>query len=216
LGYNQDVKRPLILASLVLCLAASAPARGQTLFLDVNGDGRADGSDVLNSGVTSVDVYLDTSHAADGSTVICSRTDHPNEPDLLTISSYTFILGWEPVGTGSLGYGSWTDNMGFTINVGGAQKGRDFWTGRAAPFYLAPGKHRLGTIGVTVTGTPALQFLSSTPIDDTAMTSFGSACVGQDYDNTMKLGSDFLDARGTSTADDAPRTAWRTIKDISR
>jgi hypothetical protein len=106
--------------------------------------------------------------------------------------------------------------MGFTINVGGAQKGRDFWTGRAASFYLAPGRHRLGTLGITVTGTPVLQFLASTPIDDTAMTSFGSACLGHDYDNTIRLGSDFLDARGTSAVDDAPRTAWRTIKDISR
>jgi hypothetical protein len=209
------LKSALLGASLVLCLASS-PARAQTIFLDVNGDGRSDGSDVLNPGVTSVDVYLDTNHAADGSVVACSHSDHPNEPDPLTISSYTFILGWEPVGTGSLTYGSWTDNMGFTINVGGAQKGRDFWTGRAAAFYLAPGKHRLGTLGVRVTGTPVLQFLSSTPIDATAMTSFGSACLGQDFDNTIRLGSDFLDARGTSAADDAPRTAWRTIKDISR
>jgi hypothetical protein len=210
------VKSALILAGLALCLAATAPAVAQSLFLDVNGDGRSDGSDVLNPGVTSVDVYLDTSHAADGSPVPCARTDHPDEPDQLTISSYTFILGWEPVGTGSLTYGSWTDNMGFTINVGGAQKGRDFWTGRAAAFYLSPGKYRLGTLGVTVTGTPVLQFLSSTPIDETGMTSFGSACLGQDYDNTIRLGSDFLEARGTSAVDDAPRTAWRTIKDISR
>jgi hypothetical protein len=210
------MKSALILAVFVLCLAATAPAGAQNVFLDVNGDGRSDGSDVLNSGVRSVDVYLDTSHAADGGPVTCSQSDHSNETAPLTISSYTLILGWEPVGSGSLTYGSWTDNMGFTINVGGAQKGRDFWTGRAAAFYLSAGKHRLGTLGVTVTGTPMLQFLSSTPIDAAAMTSFGSACVGKDYDNTIKLGSDFLDSRGTSAADDVPRTAWRTIQDISR
>ena len=215
MGYNQGVKSYQITIALFLGLSA-APAAGQTLFLDVNGDGRSDGSDVLNPGVTSVDVYLDTSHAPDGSPVTCARTEHPDHPEPLTINSYTFILGWEPVGTGSLAYGAWTDNMGFTISVGGAQKGRDFWTGRAVPYYLAAGKHKLGTLGVTVTGTPVLQFLSSTPIDPVAITSFGSPCVGQDYDNTMKLGSDFLDARGTSTVDDAPRTAWRTIKDISR
>ncbi|HLQ67248.1 MAG TPA: hypothetical protein VK123_08470 [Candidatus Limnocylindrales bacterium] len=209
------MKSPHILLALLLGVVA-APVAGQSLFLDVNGDGRSDGSDVLNAGVTSVDVYLDTSHSMDGAPVPCAKSEHPDQPEQITINSYTFILSWEPVGTGSLTYGAWTDNMGFAIGVGGTQKGRDFWTGYAAPFYLAPGKHKLGTLGVTVTGTPVLQFLASTPIDNTAMTSFGSACLGSDYDNTMKLGSDFLDARGTSPSDDAPRTVWRAIQAISR
>jgi hypothetical protein len=200
----------------VLLLSAAPPARAQFLYLDVNGDGLSDSGDVLNSAVTSVDVYLDTSHTRDGKLVTCAVNEDAAHPEALTISSYTFILGWSPGVGGSLTYGVWTDNVGFAIAAGGAQGERDFWIARAAPHYLAPGKYRLGTLAVTVKGTPILQLLASTPIDATALTSFGSACLGQDFDNTIKLGSDFTDARGTSPADDGPRTTWRTIEALYR
>jgi hypothetical protein len=185
-------------------------ATAQQFFIDVNGDGMADAGDVLNSSVRSVDIYLDTNHKMTGEPSVCPS----GEP--YQISSYTFILAWEPVGASSLQYGAWTDNMGFTISVGGTQAGRDYWTGRAAPYYLAPGKHKLGTLGVKVTGTPVLRFRASTPIDKTAITSFGSPCEGTNFDNTITLGLDFFDSRGTSPADDSPRTAWHTIEDLYR
>ena len=191
-------------------------AQAQFVFIDVNGNSQPDAGDVLHSGVTSVDLYLDTNHAADGSPVTCGSPGHGGAVEPFTISSYTFILGWEPAGGGSLTYGPWTDNLGFTISAGGTQGGRIFWTARAAPYYLAPGRYKLGTMAVTVTGTPVLHFLSSTDIDAAAITSFGSSCPGQEFDNTIKLGSEFTDARGTSTADGAPRTAWRTIRDLYR
>jgi hypothetical protein len=200
----------ILRAALLAALAWAPPAFAQFIFIDVNGDGRSDAGDVLSSGIRSVDIYLDTNHLADGSAATCPS----GEP--FSISSYTFILAWEPVGPSSLRYGAWTDNMGFAINVGGAQAGRDYWTGRAAPYYLAPGKHRLGSLGVTVTGTPVLRFRAATPIDSTAITSFGSPCEGTNYDNTMTLGLDFTDTGGTSPSDDSPRTAWRTIEDLYR
>jgi len=219
LGYNPVVKpTPFRLAAvLALCLCAvTGTAQAQFFFIDVNGDGRPDASDVLHSGITSVDLYLDTSQAADGSPVACGSPGHGGSVEPFTISSYTFILGWEPAGGGSLTYGPWTDNLGFTISAGGTTGGRIFWTARAAPYYLAPGTYKLGTMAVTVTGTPVLHFLSSTDIDSAAITSFGSQCSGRDFDNTIKLGSDFTDARGTATGDDAPRTVWRTVRDLYR
>jgi hypothetical protein len=212
--YNWFVNSPRlvvhVIALLACALGLAAPADAQFIFIDVNGDGEADAADVLSSSVRSVDIYLDTNHRMNGEPAACTS----GEP--FQISSYTFILAWEPVGSSSLKYGEWTDNMGFTINVGFAQAGRDYWTGRAAPYYLAAGKHKLGTLGVTVTGTPVLRFRAFTPIDSTAITQFGSPCEGVNFDNTITLGQDFFDSRGTSAADESPKTAWRTIEDLYR
>jgi hypothetical protein len=199
-----------MVALLAVGLSMAAPAAAQYIFIDVNGDGEADASDVLNSSVRSVDIYLDTNHRMNVETAACTS----GEP--YQISSYTFILAWEPIGQASLKYGAWTDNLGFSINVGQVQAGRDFWTGRAAPYYLAPGKHKLGSLGVTVTGTPVLRFRASTPIDTTAITQFGSPCEGVNFDNTITLGQDFFDSRGTSAAEESPKTAWGAIEDLYR
>lgn len=198
----------LFLAASAWC--AAAPAAGQSLYLDVNGDGRGDADDVLSPRVTSVDVYLDTTKDAAGGGAACAD----KEP--FSICSYTLILEWVPGagGKGSVAYGAWTDNMGFVIPTGSLSSARTFWIGRAAPVFLAPGRYMLGSLQVKVTGTPVMRFLSSTTIDKTAITSFGSQCGGRDFDNTLKLGSDFVDAQGTARESDSPRTVWRTIRDL--
>ena len=203
----------LLLAALAALFAAS-PATAQYFFIDVNGDGQCDASDVLGPEVSSVDVYLDTAHDATGTPVACQNGEEGE--NVLTICSYTFILEWDAAGSGTLSYGPWSDNMGFTVPSGGKESGRMLWLARAAPYFLAPGRYMLGSLKVKVTGAPVLRFLSSTPLDNTAMTSFGAQCGGRDYDNTMKLGSDFLDARGTSPADEGPRTVWGTVKRLYR
>jgi|GEM_PF-1657566 len=205
----------LLIASAALM--SSAPAHAQYVYLDVNGDGRSDASDVLGPDVTSVDIYLDTAHDATGKAVACTVGIDPDEPNpSMTIGSYAFTLEWEPAGSGDLKYGSWSDNMGFTIPAGGMQQGKMFWTARAAAYSLAPGRYMLGSLRVKVTGHPVLRFLSSSSYDNTAMTAFGCACGGRDYDNTIKLGSDFLDARGTSPPEEGPRTAWGVVKELYR
>ncbi|MGE5178664.1 MAG: hypothetical protein ACM3PF_06190 [Bacteroidota bacterium] len=205
---------PLLCAAAILLVGVFTPtgrASAQCLYLDVNGDRHGDAADVLGPGTTDVDVWLDTSHNADASTAVCAS----GEP--LDVCSYTFIVEWEPgKGGGSLSYGPWSDNMGFTVNAGGMQKGRMFWIGRAAPYYLAPGLYKIGSLAVKVTGTPILRFLSSTEYDKTAITSFGSQCDGRDFDNTIKLGQEFVDAKGTSSEDDTPRNAWADIRDLYR
>jgi hypothetical protein len=202
------------LAAALWAWSAAPAASAQTLFMDVNGDGRGDASDVLGPEVTSVDIYLDTAHDAAGAAAVCQNGQEGE--NVLTICSYTFILEWDPAGSGSVSYGPWSDNMGFTVPAGGMESGRMFWIARAAPYFLAPGRYMLGSLKVKVTGAPILRFLSSTPLDNTAMTSFGAQCGGRDYDNTMKLGSDFLDARGTSLEDEGPGTVWGTLKRLYR
>lgn len=202
----------VLLVTVAGATGVAAPAaRSQSLYIDVNGDGRGDADDVLTPGAYSVDLYIDTTHRADGSVATCS------DPEPLSISSYTFILEWEPGrGGGTLNYGAWSDNMGFNVPAGGLESGRTIWVARAAPFNRAPGRYMIGSMEVRVTGNPVLRFLASTPIDPTALTSFGTPCGGRDFDNTYKLGSDFVDARGTSTPENRPRTVWGIIKSLSR
>lgn len=206
-----------LLIAITSLAVVAAPARAQYVYLDVNGDGRGDASDVLGPDVTSVDIYLDSAHDAAGRPVHCTAGIDPDEPNpTMTVGSYAFTLEWDPAGGGELQYGTWSDNMGFTIPAGGMQQGKMFWTARAAAYSLAPGRYMLGSLRVKVTGHPVLRFLSSSSYDNTAMTAFGCACGGRDYDNTIKLGSDFLDARGSSLPEEGPRTAWGVIKELYR
>jgi hypothetical protein len=185
----------------------AAVGHAQSIFLDVNGDGRCGIEDVLDATVTSVDVYIDTNHDLTGREVTCPD----GEP--LAIFSYTFILRWTPIDGGKLTYGEWTDNLGFPGFAGGRRAGADMWLGRMATSQLPPGKYKLGVLNVSVEGTGILQILSSDPgLDPTAITSFGSPCEGGDFDDTIKLGSDFLDSCGTTWEPDRDRTTWAKIE----
>jgi hypothetical protein len=195
----------LLLASAFLGVAT--PAAAQFMFLDVNGDGACTSADILSSSVTSVDIWLDTNHNGDGSLATC-----PTGEDL-TINSYTFIL---TAPSGGVTYGAWTDNMGFTIAAGGAQSGNDFWIAKASGTPLAAGKYKLGSLAVTITGSPSLQFAIVTAIDPTGLTSFGSACPGMDFDNTMKFGTDWINACSVGVTTAVQETTWGKIKNLYR
>jgi hypothetical protein len=200
------MKHCLLVLVAVVALAFGVPASAQYMYLDVNGDGLSTSADVLTSATTSVDVYMDTNSNGNGSVATCPTGE------ALTINSYTFILR----STGGVTYGTWTDNMGFTVNLGGATAGNDYWTGRGSGTALAPGTYKLGTLAITVTGNPVINIMSSTSIDPVALTSFGSACPGQDFDNTMKLGLDWMDVTGTYPSTPVSKTTWGKIKDLYR
>src|SRR6185295_6837728 len=112
---GESMNRCLLFLVAVAALLVSAPAYSQYFFLDSNGDGLNHMSgiglpiDVLNSSVTSVDVYVITDKNRDGSTAICSSA----EP--FTINQYEFTL--HTTGSGSVTFNSWTDNMGFTFGL---------------------------------------------------------------------------------------------------
>jgi len=214
------MKHCLLVFAAVVALAIGVPASAQYMWIDVNGDGingcatpgTGDDLDVLNSGVTSVDIWLSTNLNKDGSAATCPSA----EP--LTINSYTFVLS---SGSGGVTYGTWTDNMGFTIAAGGpVSNSTDYFIGRASATILNPGTYKLGTMAVTVTGTPRLDIIKHSSVDPTSQTSFGSRCEGQDFNNTMRYGEnqdqippgDWNDVCGTMSGTPVSETTWGRIK----
>ncbi|HEU5310574.1 MAG TPA: hypothetical protein VFV24_03880, partial [Candidatus Eisenbacteria bacterium] len=74
---------------LLLVLHHPVPASAQYLFLDTNGDGVNDANDEVDpSGVTRIDIWLDTAHDMDGSQAFCN-TDAATP---LTINSWEVVL----------------------------------------------------------------------------------------------------------------------------
>jgi len=219
------MKNCLLFLAVVALLAIGAPAYSQYLFIDANGDGHnsgnpaeaGSGSDVLSSSVTSVDLYYDTNHNPDGSAATCNSSSAN-----LTINSYEALL--RSSGSGSVTFNGWTDNMGFTIGIisAGDHKfgtaGTDAWIGVGSGTQLAAGRYKIGTLSITVTGTPVITFLplGASSIAATAETAFGTACEGNDFDNTYKLGSDYPlnHAFGTPAPVDVVPTTWGKIKQM--
>jgi hypothetical protein len=214
------MKHCLLVFAAVVALAIGVPASAQYMYLDVNGDGACTSADALTPTVTSVDVYLKTNQYANGTTAVCND----NSGTQMTINSYTFILS---APTGGVTYGAWTDNMGFTINAnpfpdGRGVAGNDIWIAKASGVIQGPGSYKLGTLAVTVSAPTRLEFRQASSIDGTAMTSFGTQCPGNDFDNTYKydpnyaIGSpgtgDWKDVCGTAVGTPVTETTWGKIK----
>ncbi len=208
-----------VLAALAT-LAIGEPASAQYMWIDVNGDGIngcttpgvASDDDVLSPATTSIDIYLSTNRKKDGSAAVCPTGE------ALTINSYTFVLS---NGSGGVAYGQWTDAMGFSIAAGGPSLNTtDYFIGRASATIQSPGTYKLGSLAVTVTGSPKLDILAHSTIDGTSQTSFGSQCEGQDFNNTMRYGEnvdqvapgDWNDVCGTDTPTPVAETTWGKIK----
>ena len=206
------MKHCLLVFAAVVALAIGVPASAQYMFLDVNGDAQCTSADVLTPSVTHVDVWLATNLNGNGSTAVCASGEN------LTINSYTFTLS---SASGGVTYGAWTDNMGFTIAAGGpSSNSTDYFIGRASATILPPGTYKLGSLAVTVTGSPTLSITKHSSVDNTSQTSFGSACSGQDFNNTMRYGEnqdqippgDWNDVCGTASATPVSETTWGQIK----
>ena len=161
------MKKCLLFLAVVGLMAVSAPAYAQYLFLDTNGDGKnstntvnpahAGGlADLLSSTVTSIDVYFVTDQNENGTAAVCQTGE------TYQINSYEFIL--KQSGSGSVSYGAWTDNMGYAN--GGVlcgdnivcQGAGEIWVGKYKFTYDPPGRYKVGSLAVTVTGQPKLDF----------------------------------------------------------
>ena len=219
---NGHCVRLVIPAAFGLLFLAATVVRAQTFYLDTNGDGLNSYIEFGNGGTapwdclteqsTSVDVYLVTDKNPDGTAATCSGSAEP-----LTISSYQVLL--RSIGQGVLLVTGWTDNMGFatpSITSGDgtlATSGSDTWVGRSGDS-LAPGTYRLGTLSITVTGTPSLVFVTSSTISFEALTGFGSACDGVYPDGRLLLGEDMptSNAFPTCVSDAVISTTWGKIK----
>jgi len=222
------MKKCLLLFAVVGLVMVSAPAYSQYVFLDTNGDGFNSVNpytpyphldDVLSPPVRSVDVYFVTNANPNGSPATCIWSPNPFD-----INSYEIIL--HSSGTGSVTYGAWHDNMAFptpSIRCGNFTQcptpgtpGSDIWIGLFALPYQPAGKYKVGTLDITVTGVPKLDFASSTSLDSLAATQFGSTCRGQLDNNTITLGLDFTANYGTSAPVPVISTTWGKIKNFYR
>lgn len=206
------MKHSLLLLGVLAALAIGAPAYSQFIYMDVNGSGTCTSADALTSSITSVDVWLNTDHNANGSTATCSAPAKP-----LDIFSYAVII--HQSGSGTVTFNSWTNTLANFAQVSALRTaGPDMGVGYAQQppgSVTAPGLYKLGTVNVTVTGTPALSFLSLAP-DPTFVdfTGFGTTCTGSVFGNSEVLGFDFLDNCGTATPTPTTSTTWGRIKQL--
>jgi hypothetical protein len=207
------MKQALLLLAVVTLVAVAAPAQGQYMFLDTNNDGVCDTNDILTPASTSIDVWLDTDSNAGGGAATCAVSSN-----LLTINSYEIILRASGAVTfADPATGGWTDNMSFATVLGNAVAGTDVYMGRGSGTILSPGTYKLGSIAISgVAAGTSVAIVTSTTASPTAGTTFGSACEGNDFDNTMKLGSDWNDTCGSITGTPVTATTWGQIKNLYR
>jgi hypothetical protein len=143
------MKKSLLLLGVIAALAIGAPAHSQYIFMDVNGDAANTTTDLLTSSTTSVDIYLDTNHTKAGAVVTCIQ----NASQPMDFFSYDMVV--HTSGTGSISLNSYTNSAsGFTQLNALTVAGSDAGVGYTAPIggNLAPGRYKLGTFAVTVTG----------------------------------------------------------------
>ena len=183
------------LLPLLAALAAfwiTTPAGAQYLYMDSSGDGVCDYpfEPLVSNTSTSVDIWIDTAANLDGSPAACST----GEP--LSMTGYEIVL--QAAGNGSqTAFHSWSNAIAaFTANLGSVQSDGlfrvAFYSGST---YLAPGKHKLGTVTLTYAGDcPNLGFRAEAVILGTTYgTNFSSECPTLDSDYTARLGEDFFD-----------------------
>lgn len=190
---------------LLLLLSFTSPAFAQYMFLDSNGDGLNDANDRIDpNGPTTIDIWVDTSTNRDGSPATCD-TDPATQ---LTINQWEVVL--RAVG-GTLRWGP-LDNIlpisGYPACFADAADTTDpvwYHNGWGGYLILSPGRYQVARLRVEVaTGNPAVIFMPNNPAQPSDITSFGSQCLGKDFDNTYKLGLDWRDAdgiRGSIVAD---------------
>jgi hypothetical protein len=124
-------------------------------------------------------------------------------------------------GSGSVTFNGWTDLMGWAIGIitigdhTFATAGTDAWFGRGNQNAVM-GKQKVGTLSIAVTGSPKLDFVTSSTIDGSAQTAFGGHCYGPLFDNTNRLGEQYptSNAFGTEAPVPVVPTTWGKIKNL--
>jgi hypothetical protein len=185
------IPRARLLFAFFLGLSFSTPAFAQYMYLDSNSDGIHTTADAVNSGgPTTIDVWLDTQHNRDGSLAVC----YPDTTQPLTIFSYVFSLRT------TNGTASWSGFVNrqstMTTGFGEHSSSTEYENGFGGQTFLPAGRYFLATIVMTIqSGTPSVDIVPSVS-GSFDMTSFGSGCFGVDFDNTLKLGTDWQDVNG--------------------
>ncbi|HET7497856.1 MAG TPA: hypothetical protein VFM00_06120, partial [Candidatus Eisenbacteria bacterium] len=182
-----------ITAAALLLLVS--PAHAQYLWLDTNGDGVNTVADfLLTDGTpTAVDAWINTSHNKNGSTATCTS----GEPDILLQTWNSFAIHLN-VMNGTATFAGYVNHIP-SFGIACAAAGAGFLTNGSTEMSVCQASgtpmgnggvnQKMFTVTVTVTsGTPSLEFVPANSLDMNP-TSFGSACSGMDFDNTIKLGS---------------------------
>jgi len=188
------IPRARLLFAFLLGLSFSTPASAQYMYLDSNGDGVHTTADLVNSGgPTTIDVWLDTQHNRDGSLAVC----YPDTTQPLTINSYVFSIRT------TNGTATWSGFINrqptMTTAFGEHSSSTEYENGFGGITPRPAGRYFLATIVMnTQSGTPSVDIVPSVS-GSFDVTSFGTGqggCFGIDFDNTLKLGSDWQDADG--------------------
>lgn len=228
------MKNCLLFLAVVAALMFGAPAYSQYLYFDCNGganprDGLSSlnpanagmglADDVLVPGQQNVDVYFVTDKNRTGLGAVCAEGLAP-----MMFNAYQFVV--RSSGNGTVTYNSWMDAMNFPTGIvlppgGGttdfytAAGGSDAWIGKTSSSFLPAGKFKVGTLNITVTDTPKLDFAISSSLSTSAMTAFGSDCVlPPGFDGFVRLGSHFTDTDGTMATTPVVPTTWGKIKKL--
>ena len=185
-------------------LAFAAPSSAQYVFLDSNGDAAHTASDQLNANgvATPVSLYVITDKNRDGGTATCNTADGE-----LTINSYGISI--QATG-GTVTFTGWANAQAGMATVLQAitSNTTDLTAGFGGGTINPPGKYLLMTGTITGTaGAPSINIIADSPLSTgSGTTQFGTACSGNDFDNTYKLigtntgTGDFTDVDGLGAA----------------
>jgi len=201
------MKHALLLMAVVAGLGISGRAYSQYMFLDLNGDGVCDATDALSPTSVSIDVWLDTDTDLDGSPAACNTGT-----ESLTINSYEFFLHADG---GPVTYGAWADSMVFGTDFGTTSAFPDMYIGFGSGTVMAAGLYKLGTLAISgVSASTNLSIIAASSVNPGGFTAFGTSCIGNDFDNMYKLGSDWMDVCGTAYNPpiSITQTTWGAIK----
>ena len=180
----------LAVLSLLVSALSPAPASAQYMFLDSNADGVHTAADEVNPiGTTTIDVWLDTGENRDATDAECPDSGDPHE-----FFSYLFCLR---VSDGTVAWGPF-ENAQATMGVhfGRRTSSTEYVDGYGGLTEFPPARYRLGRLVMTtLSGTPRVEIVANTSLSF-EITSFGSTCVGSQFDNTMRMGVEWGDVDG--------------------
>jgi len=204
MAYPQRRTRPGSLAAAVLPILALLPLSvtpiyAQHMYLDTNMDGVSSSADIVRpSGNTTVDVYLRTNANRAGEPATC------NVDDSYPMSIYSYIVALRADG-GTVQWQPFSNFMPFPVSLAAGSSPTELLVGFGSNTALAPGTYKLGRVELTVaSGAPRLVIAPTTNFNSSDWTSFGSLCLGSEFDNVLKLGIDWFDADGAGNPSNQP------------
>jgi hypothetical protein len=201
------MKHSLLLVAVLALVAFAAPVHAQYMFIDTNNDNVCTSGDVLTPSSTSISLWVNTNHNADGSSATCNTAD-----GALTIGSYEFFLRSSG---GSVTYGTWTDNLGFGSVFGTFTGGTDAYIGRGGSSLLAAGLYKLGSMAISgVSAGTTIAIVSGSSLYPAGFTSFGTNCSGSTGTGTYILPDDWTNVCGTASGTPITQTTWGQIKNL--